>query len=54
MKQWIKDYLDFAMPLIMVIVALNLVDLFMIKLPFEYNIENYSAKYRKSLMEQII
>lgn len=44
MKQWIKDYLDFAMPLIMVIVALNLVDLFMIRLPFEYNIENYRPK----------
>ena len=25
-KQWIKDYLDFAMPLIMVVVALNLMD----------------------------
>ena len=24
-KQWIRGYLDFAMPLIMVIVALNLV-----------------------------
>ena len=28
-RDYIKDYLDFAMPLIMVIVALNLVDLFM-------------------------
>ena len=43
-RDYIKDYLDFAMPLIMVIVALNLVDLFMIRLPFEYNIENYRPK----------
>ena len=28
-RDYIKDYLDFAMPLIMVVVALNLVDLFM-------------------------
>lgn len=41
MKQWIKDYLDFAMPLIMVIVALNLVDLLIDLLPNYY--KNYSA-----------
>lgn len=43
MKQWIKDYLDFAMPLIMVIVALNLVDL-LIDLPYYYNPEHYTPK----------
>ena len=42
-KQWIKDYLDFAMPLIMVVVALNLVDL-LIDLPYYYKPEHYTPK----------
>lgn len=41
MKQWIKDYLDFTMPLIMVIVALNVADLLIDLLPNYY--KNYSA-----------
>ena len=43
-KQWIRDYVDFAMPLIMVIVALNLVEVF-IKLPYEYNPITYRPKF---------
>ncbi len=43
-KQWVKDYLDFAMPLIMVVVALNLVEV-VIKLPYEYNPITYSPKF---------
>lgn len=39
-RDYIKDYLDFAMPLIMVIVALNLVYLF-IDLPYKYQPERY-------------
>ena len=39
----VRDYLDFAMPLIMVITALNLVDL-MIDLPYYYNPEHYTPK----------
>ena len=42
-KQYFKDYLDFAMPLIMVIVALNLVDL-LIDLPYYYKPEHYTPK----------
>ena len=42
-KQYFKDYLDFTMPLIMVIVALNLMDL-MIDLPYYYNPEHYTPK----------
>ena len=48
MKQYFKDYLDFAMPLIMVIVALNLVDLF-IDLPYYY--KNHSATKFGDLFE---
>ena len=42
-KQWIKDYVDFAMPLVMAIVALNLVDL-LIDLPYAYKPERYIPK----------
>ena len=42
-KDYIRDYLDFAMPLIMVVVALNLVYLF-IDLPYKYNLKNYYPK----------
>lgn len=42
-RQWIKDYVDFAMPLIMAIVALNLVDL-LIDLPYAYKPERYTPK----------
>lgn len=40
-KQWIKDYLDFAMPLIMVIVALNLVDSILIGISYA----SYNTKF---------
>ena len=42
-KQWIKDYVDFAMPLIMAIVALNLVDL-LIDLPYAYKPATYKPQ----------
>ena len=42
-KQWVKDYVDFAMPLIMVVVALNLVDL-LIDLPYAYNPKFYKPE----------
>lgn len=44
-RQWINDYVDFAIPLIMVIVALNLVEVF-IKLPYEYNPIVYTAELK--------
>ena len=42
-KQWVKDYVDFAMPLVMAVVALNLVDL-LIDLPYAYKPERYTPK----------
>lgn len=49
MKEKVRDYIrdlfvDFAMPLIMVVVALNLVDL-LIDLPYYYKPEHYMPKF---------